>query len=168
MYIYAYHNNGNEVIYVGSTKHVVNRFQIHQKEDPWMQEVGTITIWGPYNAPDEGALCERALVSALRPRYNTNLTAYEIDAPILHQDGMHFSGLSDMKHYFKHLPDENNRYTFYLRNEVIEALRLLSFYNNENISELAGTLLFQGIQEQAVAIGHSNIFEEARTRLLKK
>lgn len=167
MYIYAYHNNGNEVIYVGSTKHVVNRFQIHQKKDPWMQEVGTITIWGPYNAPDEGALCERALVSALRPRYNTNLTTYDVDAPILHQEGIHFSCLSDMKHYFKHLPDESNRYTFYLRNEVIEALRLLSFYDNENISDLADTLLYQGIEERAAAIGHPNIFEEARTRLSK-
>ena len=168
MYVYAYYNSENEVIYVGATKHVVNRFQTHQKEDPWMQEVDTITIWGPYNNPDEGALCERALVSTLHPRYNTNLTTYEVDAPILHQDGTHFSGLSDMKKYFKHLPDETNRYTFYLRNVVIEAMRLLSFYDNENISDLASTLLCQGIQESAAAIGHPDIFGEARSRLLRK
>ena len=100
--------------------------------------------------------------------YNTNLTTYDVDAPILHQEGIHFSGLSDIKHYFKHLPGESNHYTFYLCNEVIEALRLLSFYDNENISELAGSLLCQKIQERATTIGHPNIFEKARARFLRK
>lgn len=168
MYIYAYHNMNNKTIYVGSSKHVVNRFQTHQKEDAWMQEVDSITVWGPYNDPDEGALCERALVSSLHPKYNTNLTNYHVDAPILHQKGIHFVSFSEMKKYFKHQPDASNRYTFYLRNVEIEALRLLSFYNGENISALANTILHQGIQEKADADGHSNIFEEARSRLASK
>ena len=168
MYVYAYHNTNNEVIYVGSSKHAVNRFQTHQKEDAWMQEVGAITVWGPYNDPNEGALCERALVSSLRPRYNTNLTTYKVDAPILRQDGVRFKNLAEMKKYFKNRPDESNRYTCYLRNDEIEALRLLSFYSNENISELASAILRKGIQETANTMGRPDVFEEARSRLLRK
>lgn len=32
VFVYAYHNNKNEIIYVGSFKHPVNRFQAHCKE----------------------------------------------------------------------------------------------------------------------------------------
>ena len=168
MYVYAYHNTNNEVIYVGSSKHAVNRFQTHQKEDVWMQEVGAITVWGPYNDPDEGALCERALVSSLRPRYNTNLTTYKVDAPILRQDGVRFKNLADMKKFFKNHPNESSRYTFCLPNDEIEALRLLSFYSDENISDLASALLRKGIQEMSAQLGHPDIFVEARGRLRKK
>ena len=167
MYVYAYYNNKNEVMYVGSSKHPVNRFQTHQKEDIWMQEVTSITIWGPYRDKDEGSLCERALVSALTPKYNINLTTYNVDAPILHEQGTHFSNLSDMKKHFKQQPDVPSRYTLYLQNVDVEALRLLSFYDNENISELAGNILRRGIQEMATTIGHPDIFGEARSRLLK-
>lgn len=168
MYVYAYHNTNNEVIYVGSSKNAVNRFQTHRKQDTWMTEVDAITIWGPYHDTDEGALCEKALVSALNPRYNTNLTTYSVDAPILHQEGLRFQSLSDMKKFFKNHPNESSRYTFCLPNDEIEALRLLSFYSDENISDLASAILRKGIQEMAAQLGHPNIFEEARGRLRKK
>ena len=75
---------------------------------------------------------------------------------------------TDMKKFFKNHPNESSRYTFYLPNDEIEALRLLSFYSDVNISDLAGEILRKGIQDMAARLGHPDIFEEARGRLRKK
>ena len=33
MYVYGYRNKNNEIIYVGSAQHIVERYQQHQRED---------------------------------------------------------------------------------------------------------------------------------------
>lgn len=166
MYVYAYYNNNREVLYVGSTQHVLNRFQTHKKDDWWMDEVASIKIWGPYNY-DEGLVCEKVLISKLHPKYNKKIASgyYGKDAPILHHNGVWFENFDDAKEYFNRQPAELKRCTYYVLNEDDEALRWLCYYSGESISEMVREFLRKGILEKATKIGHPDIYEKARIRL---
>lgn len=169
MYVYAYHTANQETLYVGSTRHMLNRFQQHRKESPWMEHVTSITVWGPYE-DSAGLLCEKIMVAKLQPPYNTNMAdgfLYE-DAPILHQEGITFDNYDAMKRYFLSLPTEPKRCTFYLPAEDHEALHILSHHSGETISETMQNLLRSAILEKAAEINHPDIYTEARNRLTKK
>lgn len=167
MYVYGYRNKNNEIIYVGSTQHIVERYQQHQHEDEWMNLVDSITVWGPYSHADR-LLYGKVLIAHHCPRFSVNIATdcVNANAPILYQEGNTFDNLNALKHYFKNLPGETKRCTYYLYNEEDEALRMLSFYCDEPISELVRSLLHQSILERAAAVGHPDIFDEACTRLM--
>ena len=168
MYVYAYHTANYETLYVGSTRHMLNRFQQHRKESAWMEQVCSITVWGPYEAA-VGLLCEKVMVAKLQPPYNTNMADSFLheDAPILHQEGITFDSYNAMKRYFHSLPSEPKRCTFYLPTEDYEALHILSHHSGEAISETMQTLLRSAILEKAAEINHPDIYTEARNRLIR-
>lgn len=168
MYIYAYYDAEGNLLYIGSTRHMLNRFQQHKKENKWMSQAVSIAMWGPYNQ-HEGLLCEKVLIAQNNPLYNTNMAdnyRYE-DAPILYQKPITFENYDAMAQHFSKEPGALKRCTFYLLNEDDEALRWLSFYSGETISELVRTLLRKAILEKAKGIDHPNIYEEVRSHLRK-
>lgn len=169
MYVYAYRTANHETLYVGSTRHVLNRFQQHRKESTWMEQVSSITVWGPYE-DNEGLLCEKVLLSKEKPIHNINIAEgfWNEDAPILHQTGVSFKNYNVMKKYFHTLPDEPKRCTFYLLTEDYEALRILSHHCGESLSELTRNLLRDAILCKAAEIHRPDIYTEARNRLAKK
>lgn len=67
MYVYGYRNKNNEIIYVGSTQHMVERYQQHQHEDEWMSLVDSVTVWGPYSHTDRLLLREGSYRPPLSP-----------------------------------------------------------------------------------------------------
>ena len=166
MYVYAYFNKNNKVLYVGSTRHILGRYQQHECEDEWMSQVHSITVWGPYSEKD-GLLSEKVLIANLCPRYNLNTADGYIgaEAPVVHEDGVSFQHFNAMKHHFKTLPGETKRCTYYIYNEEDEALRILSFYYDKPISEIVRTILHNGILKMAEDINLPNIFDIASQRL---
>lgn len=169
MYVYAYYNTEQEIIYVGSSTNVVARFRNHKCTDHWMKHVAGIRVWGPYDC-STGLLCEKALISKTNPCYNINM-AYghdDTDAPILHESGIMFAGYDKMKAYFSTLPKELVNCTFHLPIEDMEALRSLAFYSAQNISELVQEILHEAILKRATQLNVPHIYEEVYTILAKK
>ncbi len=169
MYVYAYHTTNRETLYIGSTRHVLGRFQQHKRENEWMGKVASITVWGPYEE-DEGLFCEKVLVAKEKPIHNTNMADgfWNEDAPILHQEGITFKNYNTMKQYFNSLPTEPKRCTFYLLTEDYEALRILSHHCGEPLSELTRNLLRDAILSKAAEIHRPDIYTEAKDRLTRK
>ena len=50
MYVYAYYNKNSEAIYVGSSQQTLIRFYQHKQDDDWMNQVNSISVWGPYDS----------------------------------------------------------------------------------------------------------------------
>ena len=99
MYVYAYFNRNNKVLYVSSTRHILDRYQQHEREDEWMAQVNSITVCGPYSEK-VGLHSEKVLIANLCPRYNLNRAENYINenALIVHEEGVSFQHFDAMKH----------------------------------------------------------------------
>lgn len=169
MYIYAYYNNDSEAIYVGSSQQPIIRFYQHRQDDDWMNQVKSVSVWGPYN--NETALTiEKSLISFYKPEYNANSLDYKLlPKPVfINNHGLHFHSIKEFEQYFKAQPDTLERCTFYLRRIDREALRVLGFYCNEDLSLLVRELLSMGIETKAKQLNLTDIYEEASQNLSKR
>lgn len=169
MYVYAYYNKDSEAIYVGSSQQPLIRFYQHKQDDEWMNQVNSVSVWGPYDG-ETALTVEKSLISFYKPEYNTNSLDYKLlpKPDFINNHELHFHSIKEFVQYFKAQPDTLERCTFYLRRIDREALRVLGFYYNEDLSLLVRELLSMGIETKAKQLNLTDIYEEASQNLSKR
>ena len=162
MYIYFYRDKDHELIYVGSTCDVLQRFYQHQNSDGWMKEVSGVTIRGPYNG-DECLEFEKLYISHFKPLYNKQSMDYKEHLDFRDvSSSWTFNSIDEFIDFYSAKPDSLQRSTYYLRLEDIEVLRILRFLYHEDASALVRTALGIGFAKLARNIDHADIYQEAR------
>lgn len=68
--VYICRNGFGEVIYVGVTAFLRDRFIMHKSASPWWCEVQSVSSEGRAESRAAGQRLERDLIKRYRPRYN--------------------------------------------------------------------------------------------------
>lgn len=165
MYVYCYFSEDGKPLYVGSTRHVLERFRQHKHNEPWMKNVARVVVRGPY--PEEEVLdFEKKYIAEEQPLFNVNSLITDGEFPQEDPyDVLKFDTVSDFESHFLVHSGAYQRATYYLRIEDLEALRMLCYYRDDEISSTVREALEIGIDALAKQLGHENIYTEARERV---
>ena len=167
MYVYFYYGEDNRLLYVGSTKDVLIRFQQHKSMDYWMDSVHSITIRGEYEVED-ALYFEKYYIAKEKPVYNKQSVYSIIGNKDMVDDAHehHFSSIESFVSYYSAKPDMLHRATYYLRKIDIEAMNILKYHTGEDLIEIAPKAFEIGIKEIINELGYDDIYEEAYDRVI--
>lgn len=70
--VYVLADEGDNILYVGSTRHPHQRMAQHAADKPWWSEVAT-TLWEDQPTWRQALIRESELIHRLCPRYNVSL-----------------------------------------------------------------------------------------------
>lgn len=160
MYIYIYFDQNQKPLYVGSTIQPLIRFKQHRQSEKWMKNVCSVSVLGPYDS-EAALLYEKYIISRMQPKYNINSINFDgiVSHPIEPKHYKHFPTIQEFETFFNSQPETYERCTFYLRRADKEALRILKFYSNKDISQLIRELFDIGAENLAKQYGCPEVYK---------
>jgi len=167
MYVYFYYDEDGRLLYVGSTKDELFRFQQHNDADYWMDSVCSITVKGEYEVED-ALYFERYYIAKGKPVYNKKsvYSIIENEAMIDNAPEHHFSDIESFIAYYSARPDLLHRATYYLRKVDIEAMNILKYRTSEDLVDIAPKAFEIGIKEIVKELGYTDVYETAYDRVV--
>ena len=167
MYVYFYYAEDGNLLYIGSTKDVLMRFQQHKESECWMGSVHSITVKGEYDIED-ALYFEKYYIAKAKPVYNVK-SVYSIignENTVDEAPELHFSTVESFISYYSARPEMLHRATYYLRKVDIEAMNILKYYTGDDLVDIAPKAFEIGIKEIIKELGYTDIYDTAYDRVI--